>query len=99
MGRSITRRRFLRSFALGSTGMLLAARSAGAAATAAKTGGTLICGWEAEPGAFDNDLDRGAVTRTLLHNIYDRLVDRDMTVKSNQPLVGNLATSWEISSD
>ncbi|HKI21423.1 MAG TPA: ABC transporter substrate-binding protein [Isosphaeraceae bacterium] len=99
MGRSITRRRFLRSVALGSTGMLLAARSAGAAATAAKPGGTLICGWEAEPGAFDNDLDRGAVTRTLLHNIYDRLVDRDMTVKSNQPLVGNLATSWEISSD
>ena len=90
---------FLRPVALGSTGMLLAARSAGAAATAAKPGGTLICGWEAEPGAFDNDLDRGAVTRTLLHNIYDRLVDRDMTVKSNQPLVGNLATSWEISSD
>src|SRR5262249_32071827 len=97
MRRSMTRRRFLSSLAL--SGALLAARSAGAAPAAAKPGGTLIAGWEAEPGAFDNDIDRGAVTRTLLHNIYDRLVDLNMTVKTNQPLVGNLATSWQISPD
>lgn len=69
------------------------------AATAGTSGGTFIAGWEAEPGAFENDLDRGAVTRTLLHNIYDRLVERDMTVKSNQPLVPSLATSWTVSPD
>lgn len=93
----MTRRRFLSSVALGSSAALLIARPANATVTAARRGGTLICGWEAEPGAFDNDIDRGAVSRTLLHNIYDRLVDRNMTVKANQPLVGNLATSWEIS--
>jgi peptide/nickel transport system substrate-binding protein len=99
MAGSMTRRGFLHSVALGSGGALLASRSTWAAAPAAKPGGTLICGWEAEPGAFDNDIDRGAVTRTLLHNIYDRLVDRNMTVKANQPLVGNLATSWVVSPD
>jgi len=99
VGRSITRRRFLGSLALGAGGALLAARSTAAAPTVGKSGGTLIAGWEAEPGAFDNDIDRGAVTRTLLHNIYDRLVDRNMTVKANQPLVGSLAVSWDISPD
>jgi len=94
--RSISRRRFLSTVALGAGGAILAPQTARAAA---RPGGTLICGWEAEPGAFDNDIDRGAVTRTLLHNIYDRLVDRDMTVKANQPLVGNLATSWQVSPD
>src|SRR5262249_20162513 len=59
----------------------------------------LIAGWEAEPGAFDNDIDRGAVTRTLLHNLYDRLGERDMTVKSNQPIVPNLAAEWTTSAD
>jgi len=98
VGYAITRRRFLSSLAVGASGALLAARST-RAATTAKSGGTLIAGWEAEPGAFDNDIDRGAVTRTLLHNIYDRLVDRDMTAKANQPLIGNLATSWNVSPD
>lgn len=98
MPRSLSRRRFLSSAAVGA-GAAIFAPYVRTAAAAAKPGGTLICGWEAEPGAFDNDIDRGAVTRTLLHNIYDRLVDRDMTVKANQPLVGNLATSWEVSSD
>src|SRR5262249_48900261 len=36
---------------------------------------------------------------TLLHNLYDRLVDRDMTVKSNQPIVPNLAAEWTTSAD
>ena len=98
MGRSIGRRRFITSLAFGAGSVLLAGSTV-RAASAAPSGGTLICGWEAEPGAFDNDIDRGAVTRTLLHNIYDRLVERDMTVPSNQPLVGNLATSWTISPD
>jgi|GEM_PF-164308 len=92
----LTRRRFVSSVLLSSAAAI--APRAWAAAPA-KPGGTLICGWEAEPGAFDNDIDRGAVTRTLLHNIYDRLVDRDMTVPTSQPLVGNLATAWQVSPD
>lgn len=97
--RSFSRRRLLSAAALGAGATFLGRRAIDAAAAPAKPGGTLICGWEAEPGAFDNDIDRGAVTRTLLHNIYDRLVDRDMTVKVNQRLVGNLATSWQVSPD
>jgi peptide/nickel transport system substrate-binding protein len=71
-----------------------------AAPAAAKPGGTLVAGWEAEPGAFENNIDRGAVTRTLLHMIYDRLVERDISVTADLPPFGpGLATSWEVSPD
>jgi peptide/nickel transport system substrate-binding protein len=67
---------------------------------AAKPGGTLVAGWDSDPGALDNNLDRGAVTRTLLHMVYDRLVERDVAAKADFPPFGpGLATSWEVSPD
>jgi peptide/nickel transport system substrate-binding protein len=66
----------------------------------AKPGGTLVAGWDSDPGALDNNLDRGAVTRTLLHMVYDRIVERDVSVKADFPPFGpGLATSWEVSPD
>jgi peptide/nickel transport system substrate-binding protein len=77
-----------------------AARPAQAAPAAGKPGGTLIAGWDSDPGALDNNLDRGAVTRTLLHMVYDRIVERDVSVKADFPPFGpGLATSWEVSPD
>ncbi|MCC6173940.1 MAG: hypothetical protein IT305_01445 [Chloroflexi bacterium] len=70
------------------------------APVAAKPGGTLVAGWDSDPGALDNNIDRGAVTRTLLHMLYDRIVERDISVKADFPPFGpGLATSWEISPD
>ncbi|HZO33403.1 MAG TPA: ABC transporter substrate-binding protein, partial [Chloroflexota bacterium] len=70
------------------------------APAAAKPGGTLVAGWDSDPGALDNNLDRGAVTRTLLHMVYDRIVERDIAVKADLPPFGpGLATSWEVSPD
>ena len=67
---------------------------------AAKPGGTLVAGWDSDPGALDNNVDRGAVTRTLLHMVYDRIVERDISVKADFPPFGpGLATSWEVSPD
>jgi peptide/nickel transport system substrate-binding protein len=64
------------------------------------TGGVLVAGWEAEPGSFENNIDRGAVTRTLLHNIYDRLVERNIAIQADlPPLVPGLATEWTVSPD
>jgi ABC-type transport system substrate-binding protein len=77
-----------------------AAKPAAAAPAAGKPGGTLIAGWDSDPGALDNNLDRGAVTRTLLHMVYDRIVERDISVKADFPPFGpGLATSWEVSPD
>ena len=70
------------------------------APAAAKPGGTMVAGWDSDPGALDNNLDRGAVTRTLLHMVYDRIVERDISVKADFPPFGpGLATSWEVSPD
>ncbi len=70
------------------------------APAAAKPGGTLVAGWDSDPGALDNNLDRGAVTRTLLHMVYDRIVERDIAAKADFPPFGpGLATSWEVSPD
>jgi peptide/nickel transport system substrate-binding protein len=71
-----------------------------AAPAAAKPGGTLVAGWDSDPGALDNNVDRGAVTRTLLHMVYDRIVERDISVKADfPPFAPGLATSWEVSPD
>jgi peptide/nickel transport system substrate-binding protein len=65
-----------------------------------KPGGTLVAGWDSDPGALDSNVDRGAVTRTLLHMVYDRLVERDISVKADfPPFAPGLATSWDVSSD
>jgi peptide/nickel transport system substrate-binding protein len=70
------------------------------APAAAKPGGTLVAGWDSDPGALDNNLDRGAVTRTLLHMVYDRIVERDISVKADfPPFAPGLATSWDVSPD
>jgi peptide/nickel transport system substrate-binding protein len=70
------------------------------APAAGKPGGTLVAGWDSDPGALDNNVDRGAVTRTLLHMVYDRLVERDISVKADfPPFSPGLAMSWDISPD
>jgi peptide/nickel transport system substrate-binding protein len=77
-----------------------AATPAQQAPAAAKPGGTLVAGWDSDPGALDNNVDRGAVTRTLLHMVYDRIVERDISVKADfPPFAPGLATSWDVSSD
>ncbi len=77
-----------------------AAKPAQQAPAAAKPGGTLVAGWDSDPGALDNNVDRGAVTRTLLHMVYDRLVERDISVKADfPPFAPGLATSWDVSAD
>ena len=77
-----------------------AAKPAQQAPAAAKPGRTLVAGWDSDPGALDNNVDRGAVTRTLLHMVYDRLVERDISVKADfPPFAPGLATSWDVSAD
>jgi peptide/nickel transport system substrate-binding protein len=77
-----------------------AAKPAQQAPAAAKPGGTLVAGWDSDPGALDNNVDRGAVTRTLLHMVYDRLVERDISVKADfPPFAPGLAISWDVSAD
>ena len=77
-----------------------AAKPAQQAPAATKPGGTLVAGWDSDPGALDSNVDRGAVTRTLLHMVYDRLVERDISVKADfPPFAPGLATSWDVSPD
>jgi len=77
-----------------------AAKPAQQAPAATKPGGTLVAGWDSDPGALDSNVDRGAVTRTLLHMLYDRLVERDISVKADfPPFAPGLATSWDVSPD
>ncbi|MFN8636819.1 MAG: ABC transporter substrate-binding protein [Chloroflexota bacterium] len=74
--------------------------AAAAPAAVGKPGGVLVAGWDSDPGALDNNVDRGAVTRTLLHMVYDRIVERDVSVKADfPPFAPGLATSWEVSPD
>src|SRR5712692_11913487 len=77
-----------------------AAKPAQQAPAATKPGGTLVAGWDSDPGALDSNVDRGAVTRTLLHMVYDRLAERDISVKADfPPFAPGLATSWDVSPD
>jgi peptide/nickel transport system substrate-binding protein len=65
-----------------------------------RRGGTLIAGWEQEPGTFDNNINRGAVTMRICLHIYNQLVERDLTVHGKvPPFIPSLATSWQISGD
>jgi len=77
-----------------------AAKPAQQAPAVTKPGGTLVAGWDSDPGALDNNVDRGAVTRTLLHMVYDRLVERDVSIKADfPPFAPGLAISWDVSAD
>jgi len=59
-----------------------------------------VAGWDSDPGALDSNVDRGAVTRTLLHMVYDRLVERDISVEADfPPFAPGLATAWDVSAD
>jgi peptide/nickel transport system substrate-binding protein len=66
----------------------------------AKRGGTLVAAWEAEPGSFENNMNRGAVTMRILFHLHNQLVERDLTAAGRTPpLVPGLAESWTISRD
>src|SRR5918911_94638 len=97
----MSRRGFLRTLGLVAAAKPTEApKPAQQAPAPAKPSGTLVAGWDSDPGALDNNVDRGAVTRTLLHMVYDRLVERDISVKADfQPFAPGLATSWEVSPD
>ena len=59
-----------------------------------RRGGTLIAGWEQEPGAFDNNINRGAVTMRICLHLYNQLIERDLTVHGKvPPFIPSLATS------
>jgi peptide/nickel transport system substrate-binding protein len=73
--------------------------SPGGATPAAKKGGTLIVG-SAAVGTLENSLNLGTPTPRYLYEIYDRLVNQDLSIDATTPPIGpGLATSWEISPD
>ncbi len=104
---NIGRRTFMQGAAV-STGALAyggLARWTGAQAATdtPRQGGTIVYAMEAEPDILDPHSCGGWHTSRLVLQMYDQLVEHDLTVPWNQAapskLVGSLATGWEISPD
>ena len=63
-------------------------------------GGTLVYGLETEPGVLDPHIFGPWATARVVMHIFDALVTFDTTTGSTRPpIVGQLATSWDISPD
>ncbi len=66
-------------------------------------GGTIVYAMEAEPDILDPQSCGGWHTSRLVLQMYDQLVEHDLTVPWNKgappKLVGSLASDWEISPD
>jgi peptide/nickel transport system substrate-binding protein len=80
-----------------------APRAAFGAEETPKPGGTIIYAMEAEPDILDPHACGGWHTSRLVLQMYDQLVEHDLTVPWNKgappKLVPSLATAWEISPD
>ena len=68
-----------------------------------KSGGTIVYAMEAEPDILDPHACGGWHTSRLVLQMYDQLVEHDLTASWQQgappKLVGSLAERWEISPD
>jgi peptide/nickel transport system substrate-binding protein len=98
------RRRFLAgSLAVAGGAIISSPRTSFGADETPKQGGTLVFAMEAEPDILDPHACGGWHTSRLVLQMYDQLVEHDLTVswdKGAPPkLVPSLATSWEISPD
>ncbi len=105
--RGITRRSFLSSSAAGAGilayGSLPRLASAQTSGGTPRQGGTFVYAMEAEPDILDPHSCGGWHTSRLVLQMYDQLVEHDLTVPWNDAapskLVGSLATNWDISPD
>jgi len=72
-----------------------------AEAAAAKKGGTIVLGWEADPDVLAPVAATAGNTIRAMYYLYEPLISEDVTVKAPTipPLVPGLAKSWTISSD
>src|SRR3954454_5643757 len=71
-----------------------------AAAAPAGAGGTLIVVSNSEPNPLETSLNPGLDTSRYVNDVYDRLIDYDLTVEPDSPpLKPSLATEWNVSSD
>lgn len=101
------RRTFLRSLGIGIGGLACTGLPKFAWAKSEKGtpryGGTIVYAMEAEPDILDPHSCGGWHTSRLVLQMYDQLVEHDLTVpwdKAAPPrLVGSLATDWEVSPD
>ena len=67
---------------------------------AAKPSGTLVMATNTEVGPLENSLNLGGDTQRCLLDVYDRLVQEDLSVDSPiPPLVPSLATAWTSTPD
>jgi peptide/nickel transport system substrate-binding protein len=103
----LSRRKLLKYASFAAAGSVLAScqvvpggtASSPGESPAKKIGGTLIVG-SAAVGTLENSLNLGTPTPRYLYEIYDRLVNQDLSVAAATPPIGaGLATSWEISPD
>jgi peptide/nickel transport system substrate-binding protein len=73
---------------------------AAAATTAKSGGGTLVVVSNSEPNPLEPSLNPGIDTSRYINDVYDRLVDYDLTVEADSPPVKpSLATEWSPSND
>ncbi len=78
----------------------LAPAATNAPAAAAQSGGTLVVVSNSEPNPLEPSLNPGLDTSRYLNDVYDRLLDYDLTVEADTPPVKpSLATDWSVSDD
>ena len=71
-----------------------------APAAAAAGGGTLVVVSNSEPNPLETSLNPGLDTSRYVNDVYDRLIDYDLTVETDTPpLKPSLATEWSTSND
>jgi peptide/nickel transport system substrate-binding protein len=74
--------------------------SGAAASTSGGGGSTLIVVSNSEPNPLETALNPGLDTSRYVNDVYDRLIDYDLTVEADSPpLKPSLATEWSASSD
>ena len=100
----IDRRSFLKTSAAGAGWLALGSLPSSAlSAEKPRHGGTIVYAMEAEPDILDPHACGGWHTSRLVLQMYDQLIEHDLTVPWNKgappKLVGSLATRWEASPD
>ncbi len=77
-----------------------ASAQASASSPAPKPGGTLVIAVQTDPGVLEPSLNLGGDTQRALIEIYDRLVNEDLSVEAPvAPMKPGLAAKWTASTD
>jgi peptide/nickel transport system substrate-binding protein len=77
-----------------------AATIAPSTSSAALSGATLVVVSNSEPNPLEPSLNPGLDTSRYVNDVYDRLIDYDLTVDADTPPVKpSLATGWSVSDD